>query len=274
MSHPNICPLIFTDLDGTVLDHDTYSASPADALIGSLHETAAACVMPVTSKTQAELAALDRQLPFDHSIKISENGAVIHAPTGFPPTAGQGPETLVLGVPYCSVLEAIDRLPAPLRAHLRGFADMDAAEVSRHTGLELEAAERAKARQSTEPFLWTGSKQQIDELREVMAQSDIKLQQGGRFYHLTGAATKQQALLTIANAFQKSKPEQRFVSIALGDGPNDLEMIEAADYGVIIPNAAGAAIRSEKASVRVAPEPGPKGWVSAVTDILRELGRH
>ena len=61
-------------------------------------------------------------------------------------------------------------------------------------------------------------------------------------------------------------------TIALGDGPNDLEMIEAGDYGVIIPNPAGTSVQSEVDSVIRAPSPGPAGWVASLSDILGALG--
>ena len=75
-------PLIFTDLDGTLLDHDTYSAEPAASLIRTLHEQSVADVIPVTSKTQMELAALDCDLPFVNAIKDFPEVIECHHVTG------------------------------------------------------------------------------------------------------------------------------------------------------------------------------------------------
>lgn len=272
MPHSNVFPLIFTDLDGTLLDHDTYSAEPADALIRSLHEASAAEIIPVTSKTQSELASLDEALPFERSIKISENGAIIQAPPGSPLSQGQASKTIVLGVHYSTILAAVNKLPDALRRQIVGFADMTDLDVSQHTGLSPKQAKEAKDRQATEPFLWSGTAEQLAELEEHLTAQNIQLQQGGRFYHLTGRATKQEAMQAVVRAFRQHRPSYNYVSIALGDGPNDLQMIEAVDFGVIMPNTAGVAITSEKESVRTAKHPGPTGWVSSVTEILRELG--
>ena len=274
MPHTDVQPVIFTDLDGSLLDHCTYSAEPADDLIRSLHEQSIAHVIPITSKTQSELTLLDHQLPLKQSIKVSENGAIIQAPPGSPLANASSPKTVVLGANYSDILQALNALPTDLRKHIEGFADMSDAQVSQHTGLSLTQAQKARDRQASEPFLWSGPAEYLELLRVRMAAEGIQLQRGGRFHHLTGRATKRKAMHTIMQAFEAHEPSVRFASIALGDGPNDLEMIEAADFGVIIPNPAGAAIRSSRASVRSAKKAGPEGWVLAVQEILQELGMH
>lgn len=272
MSQQCVHPLIVTDLDGTLLDHHSYSARPADALIKQLIDTSIADIIPITSKTQAELHWLEKDVPLSDCVKISENGSVIQVPAGHflydHNTAGR----TVLGVPYQVILAAIKALSHHLSRSVHGFSAMTALEVSRHTGLDLYAAQRAKERQATEPFLWSGTTAELHELRELMLQADIQIQQGGRFYHFTGKATKLQAMQHIADAFKRQKPDKKYVTIALGDGPNDLGMLEVADFGVIIPNTDGTSIQSNVSSVRTADKSGPHGWVSSVTVILHELG--
>jgi mannosyl-3-phosphoglycerate phosphatase family protein len=272
MSNQPLYPLIFTDLDGTLLDHETYSAKPADALIKKLHDASIAHVIPVTSKTQAELSWLEREIPFHDSIKVSENGSVIHTQYGFPFSKQDSVETIILSVSYQTILNAIKTLPENLRCHINSFSDMTADIVANHTGLLPDDAQRAKQRQATEPFLWSGTAEQLHELKKLMAKAGVNIQRGGRFHHLTGAATKEMAMKRIVDNFKQQQPEYKYITIALGDGPNDLKMIEAADFGVIIPNTNGAAITSNASSVRLAQEPGPKGWVTSVTNVLKELG--
>ncbi len=272
MSPKRVYPLIFTDLDGTLLDHHSYSAKPADMLIKQLIGTLVADVVPITSKTQAELLWLEKELPFSDCIKISENGSVIQIPAGHL-LHDQGIQApIVLSVTYQSILAALKALPNHLSRSIHGFSGMTEAEVAVHTGLSLGEARRAKERQATEPFLWFGTVDELHELRELLEQAGIQVQQGGRFYHFTGKVTKLQAMRHIADAFQQQKNGCKYVTIALGDGPNDIGMIEGADFGVIIPNVDGTSIESDISSVRTADKAGPGGWVSSVTAILRELG--
>ena len=53
--------LIFTDLDGTLLDHHTYSFQPAKAAMQALKTFSIPCVIN-TSKTFVELIALREEL--------------------------------------------------------------------------------------------------------------------------------------------------------------------------------------------------------------------
>ena len=54
-------PIIFTDLDGTLLDHDTYSWEPAAAMLAELQRRGIPVVLN-SSKTLAELERLRGKL--------------------------------------------------------------------------------------------------------------------------------------------------------------------------------------------------------------------
>lgn len=264
--------LIFTDLDGTLLDHNSYSAKPADRLIRQLTEDGMASIIPVTSKTRAELLWLGKIIPLQHEIGVSENGSVILTSETALSVDRNDAELITLGIAYGKILEQLARLPSSLRRHVTGFADMSIKQVSAATGLTIEDAERAKKRDATEPFLWSGTDSEFLEIEKLMSATGIHIQQGGRFYHLTGNATKEQAMAKIISKFAQRSRDSELLSIALGDGPNDLAMIEAADFGVIMPNLDGVTITSPETHVRTARHSGPEGWVSAVCEIFAELG--
>ena len=63
--------VVFTDLDGSFLDHSTYDYTPALPAVTRLAALGIP-IIPVTSKTLAEIEALD--LPFGDGPKVAENG--------------------------------------------------------------------------------------------------------------------------------------------------------------------------------------------------------
>ncbi|MEH6663007.1 MAG: HAD-IIB family hydrolase [Parasphingorhabdus sp.] len=272
MAKRSVYPVICTDLDGTLLDHHSYSAKPADQLVERLHQQSLAEIIPVTSKTYAELLWLKQELPLPFSLCVTENGSVIHGPKNYFPVDGGQSDKITLGTAYPAIVDQIGELPVSLRRQFTGFADMSVEAVVDATGLALEDARRARDRQATEPFLWSGTDDELDSLGAIVGKAGLRIQRGGRFYHLTGHATKQQAMGRLVKSIAAQKPDCDIISIALGDGPNDLAMIEAADFGVIMPNPEGVTIESGKPNVRTAPLPGPEGWVIAVTEILAEFG--
>ncbi|WP_340638223.1 hypothetical protein [Salinicola tamaricis] len=58
--------LVFTDLDGSLLDHHSYDWQPAAPWLERL-AAAGVPVIPTTSKTRAELLALRRELALEHT---------------------------------------------------------------------------------------------------------------------------------------------------------------------------------------------------------------
>lgn len=258
--HKDYNIVVFTDLDGSLLDHHSYDykpALPALERLSVLHIP----VVPTTSKTIAEIECLN----IDHfsSDMIAENGMV----------ALYGGVQNFIGKPYSEILTFIDKLPENLRSHIVGFSQMDIAESSYHTGLSNEKAALAKQRLASEPFLWRGDEGMMQQLQTYVTSEGLSLTMGGRFYHLMSAGGKDYAMRWYVDKHADliSKP---VISIALGDGWNDVDMLAQADYGVVIPSAAGTVITVENPKGRImrADHAGPAGWCSAMNRILDDLG--
>ncbi len=259
--------VVFTDLDGSLLDHSDYSYAAAHSALDRLgrHNIP---VIPVTSKTLAEIKGYDDL--FEGVPKVGENGMVIALPEGYFGAA----EFIVPGYSYVDIRAEVERLPEYLRSHFNGFSDMGLGGVIDATGLPEGRAVDACNRQASEPFLWLGSDDELRDFQSLLVPKGYKITQGGRFYHLMSDGGKDRALSLLVKKFQEEKRVSNVVSIALGDGPNDADMIGAADYGVIIPNDKGAAfeVLSPRGRVMQAPHAGPRGWNDSVHSLLDELG--
>ena len=245
--------VVFTDLDGTLLDHNTYSFSPA---IPALQVLAARSipVIPVTSKTLAELRPLMSVLGLTGSA-IAENGAVIKRRDGSIDCAGS----------RSKLLSCLADLPIEIRSAMRCFCDMSAAEIAKETGLDKTAAELAASREATEPFLWNGDGNGFAALARTLSLSGFELIQGGRFTHIIPPRDKAAAIEALV-AQESPRPH----IWALGDGPNDLSMLLAADRGALIanPHIEMQATLPADHNLFLSAQSGPAGWRDAIVTFL------
>ena len=253
--------IVFTDLDGTLLDHESYSHEAAAPALKQL-QTRDIPLILCSSKTAAEVLPLRRLLGFEKCPAIVENGAgILEAHASQPVPAPR----------HAELISKIEQLPATLRDSFSGFSSWSGAELEARTGLEGAAARRAAQRDYSEPGLWLGDAANRREFIAALERQGIHAQQGGRFLTLGFAGSKAERMREIVAAYRAQQSDPLF-SIALGDAPNDIEMLESADLGVILPNPAHPGIpplaaESEGRIIR-ATRPGPAGWNQSLLALL------
>ncbi len=174
MARPHL--IIFSDLDGTLLDHDDYRWQAADPALARLRAANIPLVLN-SSKTVPEIRALREELgnkdPF-----IVENGAAVVIP---PHALGNAEEDVVnFGATRDRVLEVLGA-QRKKGARFRGFTDMSAGELAAETGLDPAAAARAQERLGTEPLIWQGTDEELVHFEEALSAEQLRLVPGGRF---------------------------------------------------------------------------------------------
>ncbi len=251
--------MVFTDLDGTLIDHDTYAWTPAQPALSALADIGAAVIL-ASSKTAAEVSVLRTDLGLDQWPAIVENGA------GLLPA-----ETTEVGKTgtYPELRSAIGDLPAELRAQFVGFGDMSAIQVSDITGLPEDSAKLAQQRAFSEPGQWHGTDAQKTRFIDHLKDHGIIAQQGGRFLTLSFGGNK---AIQMRDIIETYAPQH---TIALGDAPNDVQMLTTADYGVVVANPHRAPLpplagETEGRIIRTSAA-GPIGWNAAILELLDRL---
>lgn len=250
--------LVFSDLDGTLLDHDNYSWSAAIPALERLRDLNAGLVL-ASSKTAAEMRPLQQSIGCDAYPAIVENGAGVLWPDDDPGTDKQA---------YQAIRDHLANLPRQLN-RFTGFGDMSVADIQKQTGLDPQGAALAKQRQFSEPGLWLGSENDLNAFLTALQDHGIHARRGGRFLTLSFGQTKADAMRTVIETLNPT------TTIALGDAPNDVEMIEAADVGVIVSNPHASPLPrlpSEDAGTTIRTTlPGPAGWAQAILHLTRDM---
>ncbi|MEM8572015.1 MAG: HAD-IIB family hydrolase [Pseudomonadota bacterium] len=257
--------VVFSDLDGTLLDHKTYAFEAARPALAALQEIGSALIL-ASSKTAREIAPIRDALGFSHCPAIAENGAGVMPPG----KEAQGTDD----APYRDLRQRLDRLPSRFRDHFAGFGDWSTEEVARQTGLSREAASAARARQFSEPGLWSGTEAHLPEFLRAISDVGLSARRGGRFLTLSFGGSKADRMEDILASYTPpGAPPPR--SLALGDAPNDVEMLERADRGIIIFNPGGTPIQAlqgeRDGTIIRSTLPGPEGWNVGVRQAVAEV---
>ena len=261
--------ILFTDLDGTLLDLHTYSFEKSLPGLGLLRQKNVPLVF-CSSKTRMEIEwyrqKLDNQHPF-----IAETGGGIYIPREY--------FSCAIDIPGCSceVVQEYLRISlgeryAVLRSTLkdlqrqgfkaRGFGDMTVEEVMKITGLSREEAAMSQAREFDEPFLFEGSEQDRHRLCAAISGKGLRCAQG-RFFHITGNSDKGRAVALLIQLYRRQFGE--VMTVAVGDRLTDLPMLEQVDYPCLVQKPDGSyASGIDIANLIKAGDIGPAGWTKAI----------
>lgn len=264
--------VIFTDMDGTLLDHHTYSFAAAKPTLEALAERQIP-VIPNTSKTFAEMVELREKIGL-HGPFIIENGAAAFIPHGF---FKQKPSSTVWQDGFwCKSfisakgywLKLLDIVKDEFAGEFTHFSEMGVKEIITATGLSESDATLAAKRQFGEPVLWLGSEERKQVFIEAVRERGATPLEGGRFIHISGECTKGKALNWFMEEYRRQSASTA-VSIALGDGKNDIAMMEAADIAVRIASPTHQPPTVNKNdNIYTSTKLGPEGWTEMLTQLL------
>jgi mannosyl-3-phosphoglycerate phosphatase len=251
--------LVFTDLDGTLLDHNSYDHRDAVPALQQLRERQIPVIL-VSSKTHAELAVLMQKLKLEGPM-IGENGAVIIYP---------GEPAQIAPPGYLQIRDFLVDSRANPNYDTLGFGDMTVDEVMACTGLKEDMAKLAMHRLGSEAFFWQGGESELDQFRQDISRLGLRLLRGGRFYHLLGDTDKGKAVTYVTNHLKKNG-RAITKTIGLGDSDNDREMLLAVDIPIIVRKHDGTHIVLEqRPDAMVTDLPGPAGWNQAIQYLLQQ----
>ena len=265
--------LVFTDMDGSLLDHFTYQFDEATQSLNTL-ATQKIPVIPVTSKTQAELEQLRDDLHNHHPF-IIENGAAVFIPKGyFKEQPSDTTETEAYWIKsFVKPRETWQQLITKIRSRYEGkfitFAEAGLDGIVAMTGLKSDQASKAAQRQYGEPLSWQGNCIDKGEFIKDLENMGANVLEGGRFLHVSGMCDKGIALTWLKNVYQNQAPEQAITSLALGDSGNDIAMLETADYATLIRSPVHELPNIQrKEGLFVSTSTGPKGWSEGISNFI------
>jgi mannosyl-3-phosphoglycerate phosphatase len=265
-------PIIFTDLDGTLLDPETYSSDRALTSIEHLRSLGVPIIF-CSAKTRAEQEVYRKELQINDPF-IVENGGAVFISQGYFPfdfeyhKAKDCYQIIELGIPYHRIRKILAQIRDDTGLNFKGFGDMSAEEVASLTSLDLEAAQRAKAREYDETLNLEGTPEEINKVLNAIRKTGLNYTSGGRYYDITGPNDKGEATRILIDLFNRKSGQIK--TIAIGDSPNDLPMLLAVDIPVLVQKPGGIWEEIDIPRLHRVEGIGPEGWARAVEEIIEQ----
>jgi mannosyl-3-phosphoglycerate phosphatase len=271
--------IIFSDLDATLLDHQTYDFSAAQPALNFIKENHIPLVL-VSSKTKAEMAQYQNKMGLSDFPFVVENGSAIYTAIDYFKNINFKDKKLSdihdcyrLGISYKELIRILSSISQSYNYTIRGFHNISKEEIHAITGLEGNELEMSMRRGYSIPLLYDKKAEQI--LRKEIDKFNLHLLYGGRFMHLLSKTDKGKAMRLLMEGYQSKFPMARLKSIVIGDSLNDYAMLKEADFPILVKrhdNSYEDRIRIE--NLIHSPGIGPVGWNDSVLSILKKGGNN
>lgn len=257
--------LFFSDLDGTILDHETYSSDKSMEGINLLSKNDIPLIL-VSSKTFQEMKEISADFSLHYPF-IFENGGGI----GF--CSKNEYEFILLGLSSDELYSYKDMMQDYFKSKIKMFRDMSIPEIVDLTHLSYASAKKAAAREASQPFVFVDNKEvnnsEIECFNKAFYKNDISLTKGGRFYHLISAKTsKGKAIKYLIDNIGSSK---NIITGSAGDSYNDFAMFEATHFPFLVKKATLCEGTSFEKDIMYTTSQGPEGFSEAVKIFLKRV---
>ena len=254
---------IVTDVDGTLMDH-SYNLSPAKKTIKWLQNLKIPVIL-CTSKTATEVELI-RKEPNLSDPYIVENGAAIYGEH----LNGDKWE-IILGEKYQYLETILKNLSQEVNFYLRPLNTLSDKETTQLTGLSGDSLIFMRDRHWSMPFL--NPPIPIEKkLKSLCPKYKVNIFKGNRMSHLLSVNSDKGKAI---NKLIKFSENSTVKIIGLGDSPNDLPLLEAVDYRIVIPGINGPNLtllnQLGKRDYITAKEPNGYGWEKEVTKLIQTL---
>ena len=268
--------LIFTDLDGTLLDHNNYSFGNNKKMISTIINNKNEIIFN-TSKTFSECKKLLKELKLSNMPFSTENGAVLYFPKiKFNKIKNSSSFEKYWKVRIAKLSSKAWHLFLKQKQKKYNFLiaqDLSSKILKKYTN--LDGTSKMLNREASQIILWEDSLVNLKKFKNALkSEKQGVLIQGSRFIQVSSVCNKRIAKKLISHAY-----DYQFYgtysknTIALGDSKNDIDMLNSASYPCLIKNRSGyfPKLRSNKKNIIKSSKFAPDGWSQVLYKLNKTL---
>ena len=258
--------IIFTDLDSTLLDKDTFKFDAIDNYFRQLISEGI-IIIPNSSKTEAELIDFNKQNNFNLSF-IVENGSSIH---GLNLIHENLPKIISMSRPVDKIYEIFNKkIPYDLKQKLVFISELNINDQEKIFGLSLHKINLALQRKHSIPIQFNGSEVEKNALTKIINDSGLAVHTGGRIMNICDKVNKSTAIVKTLKLISK-RIKNEIITNGVGDNQNEIDMLGETDYSCLVKNDNFDSSLINMDNLIKSTEPSPKGWADVIKMAIQKI---
>lgn len=265
--------IVFTDLDGTLLDRNTYAFDKTLPYLEGLKNRGVPVVF-CSAKTRAE-QEIYRKISGIRDPFIVENGNAVFIEDNYfdfrypHDQEREGYWVLEYGVSYQLIREALQGVRSAIGVDFVGYGDLSTVEVASATGLEIKEAELAKRREYEETITTQFEALDLEKLQQALHSRGLRFTRGGRFFSVSSHTDKGRAVQSLSMLFRRAYGS--IITIGIGDSWNDVSMLSLVDIAFLVQQPGETWEEIDLDRVIKVDGVGPLGWVNIAKHLLERV---
>ena len=271
----NMTLLIFTDIDGTFIDNDTFDEGLNTKTVSEL-EQAEHLVVFNTSKTFDEVNYFQKKIKTSLSF-ICETGGGIYLANDYLRTTKSSRGAYQVLYESRKINEYKDQIQFEInknyREDLTFFDDLSVEEQSSLSGLSGHDLELASKRDFSILIKWKSTKSKYDEFTLFLKRFKLNLITGGRFSHICSEHDKGRATKLFIDKTKKFFKNSNIVTVAIGDSKNDFEMLNVVDFPCVVKSPNNHLLQDSLNSrnITFSEHEAPTGWTECIQKVITKI---
>jgi mannosyl-3-phosphoglycerate phosphatase len=262
--------VVFTDIDGTLIDIYTREYGKTKELVRALKENNIPVIL-CSSKTMAEQNKIREDLQLAEPFIVENGGAIIIPPGYFNSSLDfskqiKGYGIIEIGTPVNEIRTKLRNIREKFKIEFKGVADVSLEELSKIAGVPLNHAKRMAQREYGETILRI-EKNDLARFKRSTEEIGLKVIHGGQFLDVTIGNDKGKAVDTLMKLFRK-KYHNDVKFFGLGDSQNDISMLNLMDVPMLVQRPDNSWTNIDLENIIKIQGIGPEGWKNAFKKIM------
>lgn len=270
-----LAPRVIIFTPSNLLGFPTRDAHPASEALSEIERRNIPLVLS-TRGTRAQLEPLRRKIGHGHPF-VTEGGGGLFIPDGYFALRLEGAKRMgrYLCVPFGrssqEAGEAVEDIAREARAEAVRYAEMNAREISRNTGMTERDAEGSREREFSERFFLAGNADlAVPSFERIAGEQNWQIRRSEPFWELSSGNDEGKAVRYLMRLYREAL-RSRVRSVGVGTSVEDFSLLAASDQAFILPlnsDSFDEKLVSKLPNAARIDVPGTAGWNQTVLDTL------